>query len=56
MPNWSSVYFAVTFKGAVAVPILPDFSSNEVGNILVHSPKKFLMLLPEKNCTFACRY
>jgi len=23
MPNWSSVYFAVTFKGAVAVPILP---------------------------------
>ena len=37
MPNWGSVYFAITFMGAVAVPILPDFSTLEVGNVLEHS-------------------
>jgi long-chain acyl-CoA synthetase len=37
MPNWSSVYFAITFMGAVAVPILPDFSTIEVVNVLEHS-------------------
>ncbi len=37
MPNWSSAYFAITFMGAVAVPILPDFSSTEIENILIHS-------------------
>ena len=26
MPNWGIAFFAVTFMGAVAVPILPDFS------------------------------
>ena len=28
MPNWGIAFFAVTFMGAVAVPILPDFSDN----------------------------
>lgn len=37
MPNWPSVYFAVTSMGAVAIPILPDFSTEEITNILVHS-------------------
>lgn len=37
MPNWSIAYLAVTTMGAVAVPILPDFSEIEVRNILEHS-------------------
>jgi long-chain acyl-CoA synthetase len=37
MPNWGIAYFAITFMGAVAVPILPDFSNTEVGNVLEHS-------------------
>jgi long-chain acyl-CoA synthetase len=37
MPNWSSAYFSITFMGAVVVPILPDFSVTEVGNVLSHS-------------------
>jgi long-chain acyl-CoA synthetase len=37
MPNWSISYFAIAAMGAVVVPILPDFSVEEVGNILNHS-------------------
>ncbi len=37
MPNWGIAYFAITFMGAIAVPILPDFSATEVLNILEHS-------------------
>ena len=40
MPNWGCVYFAITFMGAVVVPILPDFSNTEVGNVLDHSESK----------------
>lgn len=40
MPNWGCVYFAITFMGAVAVPILPDFSNTEAGNVLDHSESK----------------
>ena len=37
MPNWGAVYFAITFMGAVAVPLLPDFNPEEIENILNHS-------------------
>jgi len=37
MPNWAVTYFAITFMGAVAVPILPDFSATEVANVIEHS-------------------
>ena len=37
MPNWGAVYFAVTSMGAVAVPILPDFTAGEISNVLTHS-------------------
>ena len=40
MPNWSIVYFSVTFMGAVAIPVLPDFSVSEVSNVLEHSEAK----------------
>lgn len=44
MPNWSSAYFSVTFMGAVAVPVLPDFSATEVGNVLEHSGAKAIFI------------
>ncbi len=37
MPNWGVTYLAITSMGAVAVPILPDFTAGEVTNVLVHS-------------------
>jgi long-chain acyl-CoA synthetase len=44
MPNWGVVYFAITFMGAVAVPILPDFSATEVSNVIEHSGAKILFI------------
>ncbi|MGL5914183.1 MAG: AMP-binding protein [Bacteroidales bacterium] len=44
MPNWGIVYFAVTSMGAVAVPILPDFSPVEVENVLKHSESKVVFV------------
>lgn len=44
MPNWGVAYFAITFMGAVAVPILPDFSNTEVGNVLQHSGAKAIFI------------
>jgi len=44
MPNWGIVYLATTFIGAVAVPILPDFQSTEIKNVLTHSETKALFV------------
>ena len=44
MPNWGIVFFAITTMGAVAVPILPDFSVNEISNILLHSESKAIFV------------
>ncbi len=40
MPNWAITYFAVTTIGAIAVPVMTEFSSNEVHHILRHSESK----------------
>ncbi len=37
MPHWGIVYLAITSYGAVAVPILADFHSNEIRHIIKHS-------------------
>ncbi len=37
MPNWSISYFAIASIGAIVVPILPDFTPEEIKNILDHS-------------------
>lgn len=42
MPNWGVAYFAITSMGAIAVPILPDFSPAEVANIIDHSETKLI--------------
>ncbi len=36
-PNWCISYFAIVNYGAIAVPILPDFSISEVETILTHA-------------------
>ena len=44
MPNWGISYFAVTSAGMVAVPILPDFSDEELDMIIEHSEAKALLV------------
>jgi len=44
MPNWGISYFAVTSAGYVAVPILPDFTPDDVAQILKHSAAKAVFI------------
>jgi long-chain acyl-CoA synthetase len=44
MPNWGIAFFSITFIGAVAVPILPDFSPVEIANVLDHSGAKAIFI------------
>ncbi len=44
MPNWGVCYFAVTTAKMVVVPILPDFSGEELDMIIGHSEAKALMV------------
>ena len=44
MPNWGITCFAITFMGAVVVPVLPDFSNTEVSNVLEHSGTKAIFI------------
>ncbi|MDR1747536.1 MAG: AMP-binding protein, partial [Spirochaetaceae bacterium] len=37
MPNWGVSFFSIVNGGAIAVPLLPDFSRNEIEAILKHS-------------------
>ncbi len=44
MPNWGIAFFGISWMGAVTVPILPDFSAQEVKTILDHSESKVLFV------------
>jgi long-chain acyl-CoA synthetase len=44
MPNWGIAFFAVSMIGAVAVPVLPDFSPAEIENIFKHSETRALFV------------
>ncbi len=44
MPNWGVGYFAITSGGMIAVPILPDFSGEELDMIIEHSEAKALLV------------
>ena len=44
MPNWGICYFAVTSAGMVVVPILPDFSGEELDMIVEHSEARALLV------------
>lgn len=43
-PNWMISYFAITSLGAIAVPVLPDFSSKEMTGILTHCEAKSVII------------
>ncbi len=43
-PNWGIAYFSITSIGAIAVPILPDFHTNEVHNIVRQSQAKAIFI------------
>lgn len=44
MPNWGISYFAVVSAGMVAVPILPDFTGEELDMLIKHSEAKALLV------------
>lgn len=44
MPNWGVSYFAVTTMAMVVVPILPDFSGEELDKVIAHSEAKGLII------------
>ena len=44
MPNWGVSYFAVTCAGMIAVPILPDFTGEELDLIIEHSEAKAILV------------
>lgn len=44
MPNWAVTQFAIANVGAVAVPILPGFSTPDIENILEHSETKLIFV------------
>jgi long-chain acyl-CoA synthetase len=44
MPNWGMAYFAITFMGAVVVPLLPDFLPAEIERLLEHSGTKTIFV------------
>lgn len=43
-PNWGLSYFAINMAGGVAVPILPNFSKEEVQKILTHCEAKLIFV------------
>ena len=43
MPNWGVCYFAIVTAGLVAVPILSDFTGEELDMIIEHSEAKALL-------------
>jgi long-chain acyl-CoA synthetase len=44
MPHWGVTYFGIVSMGAVVVPLLPDFSTEEIKNILRHSRTSVLFV------------
>lgn len=44
IPNWGVTYYAITFMGAIVVPLLPDFHTSEIRNILEHSETKAIFV------------
>jgi len=44
MPNWALAFFSITIHGAVAIPLLPDFTQAEVSGILAHSGARYAFI------------
>ncbi len=55
MPKWGVAYFAIVCLGAIAVPLLPDFTKSEVEGIVLHAEACFAFVSKHnqeklKNC------
>jgi len=44
MPHWGIAYFAITYFGAVVVPVLPDFHPEDIHRIIEHSEVKAVIV------------
>lgn len=44
VPNWGIAYFAIASSGYVVVPIMPDFTSEDIDRIVEHSETKALFV------------
>ena len=44
VPNWGVAYFAIASAGYVVVPIMPDFTSDDIDRIIEHSETKALFV------------
>ncbi len=44
MPNWSVAYFATVISSMVIVPILPDFTRDDITKLILHSEAKALVV------------
>lgn len=44
IPNWGVAYFAITYFGAVVVPILTDFHQSDIHHIIRHSESKAIFV------------
>jgi len=44
MPHWGVSYFGIASMGAIIVPVLVDFSPDEVSTVITHSDAKALIL------------
>lgn len=44
LPNWGVAYLAITYMGAIVVPILVDFHLNEIHQIIRHSGAKAIFV------------
>jgi long-chain acyl-CoA synthetase len=45
-PEWGLAYFGIVRAGAIAVPIMVDFTPEQIANILRHSESKALIVSP----------
>ncbi len=43
-PEWGLSYFGISRAGAIAVPILTDFTAEQMGNILAHAEAKAVIV------------
>lgn len=43
-PHWGVTYFAITFMGAVVVPLLPEFHPTEIRALLEHSESRAIVI------------
>jgi len=51
MPNWAIAYFSVTYFGGVIVPVLPDFHTSDVHQIIRHSEAKAVFVSSKHQST-----